>query len=52
MPATRRVRPVALPPFFLDFDERLDDGLRRVVFLATYTSMITGRMTGLRWVTS
>ena len=30
------------------------DGARREgeVFCATYTSMITGRMTGLRWVTS
>ncbi|MEA2558199.1 MAG: hypothetical protein QOG88_1737 [Actinomycetota bacterium] len=30
------------------------DGVRRdgEVFCATYTSMITGRMTGLRWVTS
>ena len=27
-------------------------GARRAVFCGTYTSMITGRMTGLRWVTS
>ena len=38
--------------FFLfdDGEGRLAEALR-VVF-ATYTSMITGRITGLRWVTS
>ena len=33
---------------FLDDGEDRRDGARRAVFCATYTSMITGRMTGLR----
>ena len=37
---------------FLDDGEDRRTGARRAVFCATYTSMITGRMTGLRWVTS
>jgi hypothetical protein len=37
---------------FLDDGEDRRAEARRAVFCATYTSMITGRMTGLRWVTS
>jgi hypothetical protein len=37
---------------FLDDGEDRRAGARRAVFCATHTSMITGRMTGLRWVTS
>ena len=37
---------------FLDDGEDRRDEARRAVFCATYTSMITGKMTGLRWVTS
>ena len=37
---------------FRDDGEDRRAGARRAVFCATYTSMITGRMTGLRWVTS
>ncbi len=37
---------------FLDDGEGRRAGARRAVFCGTYTSMITGRMTGLRWVTS
>ena len=37
---------------FLDDGEDRRAGARRAVFWGTYTSMITGRMTGLRWVTS
>ena len=37
---------------FLDDGEDRRAGARRAVFCVTYTSMITGRMTGLRWVTS
>ena len=37
---------------FLDDEEDRRAGARRAVFWGTYTSMITGRMTGLRWVTS
>ena len=36
----------------LDDGEDRRAGARRAVFCATYTSMITGRITGLRWVTS
>ena len=37
---------------FLDDGEDRRAEARRAVFWGTYTSMITGRMTGLRWVTS
>jgi hypothetical protein len=37
---------------FLDDGEDRRAGARRAVFCATYTSMITGKITGLRWVTS
>ena len=37
---------------FLDDGEARRAGARRAVFWGTYTSMITGKMTGLRWVTS
>jgi hypothetical protein len=37
---------------FLDDGEDRRTGARRAVFCGTYTSMITGKMTGLRWVTS
>ncbi len=37
---------------FLDDGEGRRAGARRAVFWGTYTSMITGRMTGFRWVTS
>jgi hypothetical protein len=37
---------------FRDDGEDRRAGARRAVFCATYTSIITGRMTGLRWVTS
>ena len=37
---------------FFDDEEDRRAGARRAVFWGTYTSMITGRMTGLRWVTS
>jgi hypothetical protein len=53
-----RVEVRDLAGFFLFALGLLDDGedrraeARRAVFWATYTSMITGRMTGLRWVTS
>ena len=45
-----RVGVLALPFFFDDGEGRWAEALR-VVF-ATYTSMITGRITGLRCVTS
>ena len=45
-----RTRPIAVR-FFDDGEDRRA-GARRAVFWGTYTSMITGRMTGLRWVTS
>ena len=32
--------------------ERFDAGRRDAVFVVTYTSITTGRITGLRWVTS
>ena len=46
------VRGFFLAVRFLDDGEERRAGARRAVFWGTYTSMITGRMTGLRWVTS
>ena len=48
----RLARAFFLAVRFLDDGEDRRAGARRAVFCATYTSMITGRMTGLRWVTS
>ena len=47
-----RICRVEVRALFFDDREARRAPARWVVFRATYTSMITGRMTGLRWVIS